>query len=67
MAKNTLADIQRFTSKYFPEYISVTDYQLEKLHSGNSYAEIISERFSENYMEKGLELAMDYQGSVGYV
>lgn len=67
MAKNTLADIQRFTSKYFPEYISVTDYQLEKLHSGNSYAEIISERFSENYMEKGLVLAKEYQRSVGYV
>ena len=67
MAKLILADIQRFTSRHFPEYISVTDYQIEKLSSGNSYAEIISERFGDAYMEKGLELAKQYQRSVGYV
>lgn len=67
MARPILADIQRFTSKYFPEYIRVIDYQLEKLNAGNSYAEIISKRFGDAYMEKGLALAKQYQRSVGYV
>ncbi|MBQ2349159.1 MAG: glutathione synthase [Clostridia bacterium] len=66
-AEIILADIQRFTSKYFPEYISVINYQLEKLNFGNSYAEIISKRFGDDYMEKGLKLAKQYQRSVGDV
>ncbi len=66
-AKLVLLDIQRFTSKHFPEFIDVINYQLEKLKPGNSYAEIISERFGDAYMEKGLELAREYQRSVGYV
>ena len=66
-AKLVLLDIQRFTSKHFPEFIDVINYQLEKLKPGNSYAEIISERFGDAYMEKGLELARVYQRSVGYV
>ena len=66
-AKLILADIQRFTSKHFPEYIGVINYQLEKTKPGNSYAEIVSERFGHAYMEKGLELAKEYQRSVGYV
>ena len=66
-AKLVLADIQCFASKYFPEYISVIDYQLEKTKPRNSYAEIISKRFGDAYMEKGLELAKQYQRSVGYV
>ena len=64
---NLLADIQCFASKYFPEYISVIDYQLEKTKPRNSYAEIISKRFGDGYMEKGIELAGEYQRSVGYV
>ena len=67
MAKLILADMQRFTAEFFPEYRSVIEYQLEKTKPGNSYAEIISERFSGSYMEKGLELAKQYQRSVGYV
>ena len=66
-AEIILADIQRFTSKYFPEYISVINYQLEKLNFGNSYAEIISKRFGDDYMEKGLKLAKQYQRSAGDV
>ena len=66
-AEKTLDDIRLFILQSFPEYSSVIDYQLEKTKQGNTYAEVISERFSENYMEKGLELAREYQGSVGYV
>ncbi len=66
-AKLILADIQRFTSKHFPECIGVINYQLEKTKPGNSYAEIISKRFGDGYMEKGIELAGEYQRSVGYV
>ena len=65
--KLILSEIQSFASKYFPEYSSTIDYQLEKIKSGNSYAEIISRRFGGAYMEKGLELAKEYQRSVGYV
>lgn len=66
-AKYVLADIRRFISGYFPEFISVVDYQLEKTKPGNSYAEIISKRFGDTYMEKGISLAKEYQRSVGYV
>ncbi len=66
-AEKTLDDIRSFILRSFPEYERVIAYQQKKLQPGSSYSEIISERFSENYMEKGLELAMDYQGSVGYV
>lgn len=67
LAKPVLADIQRFTAKHFPEYIGVINYQLEKTKPGNSYAEIVSNRFGDAYMEKGTELAREYQRSVGYV
>ena len=66
-AKLVLADMQAFTVRHFPEYAEVIDYQLEKLRPGNSYADIISSRFGDAYMEKGLELAREYQRSVGYV
>ena len=66
-AEKTLDDIRSFILRSFPEYERVIAYQQKKLQPGSSYSEIISERFSENYMEKGLELAREYQGSVGYV
>ena len=66
-AEKTLDDIRSFVLQSFPEYSSVIDFQLEKTKPGNSYAEIISERFSGAYMEKGLKLAKEYQRSVGYV
>ncbi len=66
-AELILSDIQRFTSKHFPEYSGVVDYQLGKLKPGNSYAEIISRRFSSDYMENGIKLAREYQRSVSYV
>ena len=66
-AQFILNKIQAMISKHFPEYSSVIEYQLEKTKPGNSYAEIISERFGDAYMEKGLKLAKQYQRSVGYV
>lgn len=60
-AKEMLEEIRRFTDKYFPEYQSVVDYQIHKLSDGNSYAEIVSRRFSEDYMAKGLALSRAYQ------
>ena len=66
-AEQILADIMSFVSEYFQDYTGIVNYQLKKVKHGNSYAEIISERFSSAYMEKGLELAKEYQRSVGYV
>ena len=66
-AEKTLADIKQFALKYFPEYSDMIEYQMKKIQSGNSYAEIISRRFGSDYMKKGLELAREYQRSVGYV
>ncbi len=66
-AVQTLTEIQSFTWKNFPEYSHIVEYQIEKLTPGNSYAEIVSRRFSEDYMKKGLALAEEYQRSVGCV
>lgn len=60
-AKETLKEIGRFTALYFPDYQPVVDYQINKLTDGNSYAEIVSRKFSEDYMAKGLTLARAYQ------
>ena len=61
-AKETLDEIKRFTVQYFPHFLPVIDYQLDKLTDGNSYAEIVSREFSDDYMAKGLALARQYQG-----
>ena len=66
-AQFILNKMQALISKDFPEYNSIIEYQLEKTKPGKSYAEIISERFGDKYIEKGLELAKQYQRSVGYV
>ena len=60
-AEETLHEIKRFTQQYFPKYLNIVDYQMKKLHGGNSYAEIVSRKFSDGYMEKGLTLARAYQ------
>ena len=60
-AKETLDEIKRFTVQYFPHFLPVIDYQLDKLTDGNSYAEIISREYSKDYMNKGLALAKSYQ------
>lgn len=60
-ARETLEEIGRFTFRHFPEYRCVVDYQINKLTEGNSYAEIVSRRFSEDYVIKGLALARAYQ------
>lgn len=60
-AKEALAAIERFTARCFPVYQPVVRYQINKLCEGNSYAEIVSRRFSEAYMTKGLALAKAYQ------
>ena len=66
-AVNVLEKIQRFTEKNFPVYSDVIAYQIKKTEIGNSYAEIVSERFGDDYMKKGLALAKEYRESVGYV
>ena len=66
-AKETLEEIKRFTEQYFPKYLNIVEYQLNKLHDGNSYAEIVSRRFTDGYMEKGLSLARAYQRGEGDV
>lgn len=60
-AKEALNEIKSFTVRYYPEYTPIVDYQLNKLHDGNSYAEIVSREFTDDYMAKGLELARSYQ------
>jgi glutamate--cysteine ligase len=66
-AEKVLGDIKSFALKYFPQYSDVIEYQIDKTHSGNSYAEIVSRRFGSDYMNKGIALAREYQRSVGYV
>ena len=66
-AKETLEEIKRFTKQYFPKYLNIVEYQLNKLHDGNSYAEIVSRKFTDGYIEKGLALARRYQGGGGDV
>ena len=60
-AAKTLEEIKRFTAQYFQNYLNIVDYQLNKLHDGNSYAEIVSREYSKDYMNKGLALAKSYQ------
>lgn len=60
-AKETLEAVGRFAAQYFPAFQPVVRYQSNKLREGNSYAEIVSRRFSEAYMTKGLALAKAYQ------
>ena len=66
-AAGVLEEIRTYTLKNFPEYREVIEHQLNKLTPGSSYAEIISDRYSQDYMTKGLALAEEYQRSVGYV
>ncbi len=65
--KPVLVQIKHFVDNYFPQYSDILSYQLNKTKKGNSYAEIISKRFGDDYMNKGLALAKTYQESVGYV
>ena len=60
-AVKTLEEIKTFTRQYFPHYLNIVDYQLNKLRDGNSYAEIVSRKYSKDYMNKGLALAKSYQ------
>ena len=61
-AKETLEEIKRFTRQYFPHFLPVINYQLNKMTDGNSYAEIVSRKFTDGYMKKGIALARRYQG-----
>ena len=61
-AAKTLEEIKRFTAQYFQNYLNIVDYQLNKLRDGNSYAEIVSRKFTDDYMANGLALARRYQG-----
>ena len=61
-AGEILVEIKRFSEQYFPHFLPVINYQLNKLTDGNSYAEIVSRKFTDCYMEKGIALARRYQG-----
>lgn len=60
-AKETLEEIKIFSQQYFPDHLNIVEYQLNKLQYGNSYAEIVSRKFTDGYMEKGIALARRYQ------
>ena len=66
-AISVLEEIKYFTGKHFPEFNSIIEYQLRKTETGQSYAEKVSSRFGDDYMNKGLALAKEYRESVGYV
>ena len=66
-AISVLAEMQHFIEKHFPEYSDIIKYQLRKTETGQSYAERVSSRFGDDYMDKGLALAKEYRESVGYV
>ena len=61
-AGETLEEIKRFTARYFPHYLNIVEYQLRKLTDGNSYAEIVSRKYTDGYIKKGLDLARRYLG-----
>ena len=61
-AGETLEEIKRFTARYFPHYLNIVEYQLRKLTDGNSYAEIVSRKYTDGYIKKGLALAGRYLG-----
>ena len=64
---SVLEEIKFFTEKYFPEYSDIIEYQINKTRKGQSYAERVSSRFGDDYMNKGIALAKEYRESVGYV
>ena len=66
-AVEALAEIRDFVGQYFPEWTDTVDYQLSKTEKGCSYAEIVSARFADDYMKKGMELAKAYRERIGYV
>ena len=66
-AISVLAEMKHFIKKHFPEYSDTIEYQLGKTETGHSYAERVSSRFGDDYMNKGLALAKEYRESVGYV
>lgn len=61
-ALGELGKIIAFTEKYFPEYTHLVRCQLDKVENHKRYAEIIYGEYSENYIEKGIELAKKYRG-----
>lgn len=61
-ARKELKKILDFTEIYFPEQREFLQYQINKLDSGKSYAEIISRNYSEDYIKKGIALAEKYAG-----
>ncbi len=66
-AISVLAEIESFTKKHFPQFSDTIDYQFGKTKTGCSYAERVSSRFGDDYMNKGIALAKEYRESVGYV
>ena len=51
----------------YEAFADIIDYQINKTGIGCSYAERVSSRFGDDYMNKGIALAKEYRESVGYV
>ena len=66
-AISVLEEVKHFTRIHFPKYSDIIDYQINKTVIGCSYAERVSSRFGDDYMNKGIALAKKYRESVGYV
>ena len=59
-AEKALGEIESFVKIFLPDHLPAVRYQLDKLSKGCSYAEIVSKRFAEGYMKKGIALAGKY-------
>ena len=59
-AEKALGEIESFVKIFLPDHLPAVRYQLDKLSKGCSYAEIVSKRFTEGYMKKGIALAGKY-------
>ncbi|MBR2176862.1 MAG: hypothetical protein IJ861_07950 [Clostridia bacterium] len=70
-ALRELDRIRVFAQKYLPVYLYAVEYQQKKLTDGRRYAEIVKEQYSDEFVQKGIELAKSYshapKGAAVYV
>lgn len=58
-ALSVLNSIRNFSKKYFPEYFEAVAFQYRKFETGR-YAELVRDRFGEDYSKLALKLAEKY-------
>lgn len=65
-ALNVLCDMEKFFGKYNQSNaLEIIKYQKDKILNKNKrYAEIIRNKFGQNYVEKGLELSFTYADNI---